>query len=388
MRKKLLELLACPRCRSGLRLDIFEEGDQVESGLLTCSCGEWFPVIKGVPRILIGDMRGDYSGFISGFRKHFPEGVLKKSHAGKGRTRLKKRTSNSFGLEWKKYSRYGWLGRGKGEKLDISDYRSAHLEHTWAHTVETFWRKTLLEPGEVRGKLVLDVGVGNGRYAQACTDAGAEVVGIDLSEAVDVAYANTKGKVNTVQCDIFNLPFKEGCFDVIYSIGVLHHTPDTKAAFESVQKLVKKNGIVSIHLYHKGNPIYEFNDRLIRLVTTRLSLGLLWYLCYVPAFLGRMASVSRFLYAGANSLVVIRSDHHFNFDWYSAPVAYHHTETEVAGWFRGLGFRKIRGDDPCRYAGSYFAKIYPGFTKNADGTVKRWAAGLVPRWALTVRGIR
>lgn len=97
---------------------------------------------------------------------------------------------------------------------------------------------------DVRGRPVLDGGAGAGRYAEVVAGWDAEVVAIDLAGAIDVAAENLRGLPSThfVQADLFALPFRSETFDMAYSIGVLHHTPDTAAAFREVAALVKKGG--------------------------------------------------------------------------------------------------------------------------------------------------
>jgi 2-polyprenyl-3-methyl-5-hydroxy-6-metoxy-1,4-benzoquinol methylase/uncharacterized protein YbaR (Trm112 family) len=384
MKRDVMKIIACPKCGSKLDLTVFLEEDQVIDGLLTCECGAWYPIIRGVPRLLVGPLRGDYGWFMEHYRSRIGRGIGEEA-AGQD-TCVKKRTSESFGLEWKRYKSFGWNQKINAGRMDIHRISSTDDEGLWQHTKETFWRKTLLSPQEVPGKFVLDVGVGNGRYAQVCREAGAHVFGIDMSEAVDIAYQNTKGEINIIQCDIFDLPFREGTFDVIYSTGVLHHTPSTKRAFLKIVKCIKERGVVSIHVYHKGNFLYEITDKSLRMITTKLPLRLLWSLCYLPTAVGRLAFASGYTYAALNALVAVRSRHHFNFDWYSAPVASHHTEDEVVQWYEEAGFEDIRGDSPTQEASSYYAKLYPHFTKKDDGRVKQWAARLVPPWAVTVRG--
>src|SRR5204863_1081280 len=87
--------------------------------------------------------------------------------------------------------------------------------------------------GEFRGRRLLDAGVGAGRFGERAAAKGAEVFGIDLTPAVDAAYRNIGAwpNVHLFQADIFALPFRDATFDLAYSIGVLHHTPDTRAAF-------------------------------------------------------------------------------------------------------------------------------------------------------------
>jgi SAM-dependent methyltransferase len=66
-----------------------------------------------------------------------------------------------------------------------------------------------------------------GRYAEIVNKYGSEVVGIDMSYAIDTAFENMglRGKVHFIQADIFNLPFKPGTFDYIFSIGVILINP-------------------------------------------------------------------------------------------------------------------------------------------------------------------
>ena len=99
---------------------------------------------------------------------------------------------------------------------------------------------------------MLEIGCGAGPYPDICANYynAKEVIGIDLSRAVDAAYENVgKNKnVTVIQADLFKLPFKVK-FDTVYSLGVLHHTPDTKKAFFSIANFVKEGGILSIWLY-------------------------------------------------------------------------------------------------------------------------------------------
>jgi len=75
---------------------------------------------------------------------------------------------------------------------------------------------------------------------------------MDLSLAVEACYQNLfhRGNVMVVQADIFNSPFELESFDVIVSIGVLHHTPDPRLAFRSLVGLLKPGGLIGIWVYH------------------------------------------------------------------------------------------------------------------------------------------
>src|SRR5437762_7715702 len=84
---------------------------------------------------------------------------------------------------------------------------------------------------EARGKRVLEIGVGLGADHQRFAEAGAELTGIDLTER---AIAHTRRRLEAIGRssrlaigDVERLDFPDGCFDIVYSWGVLHHTPDT-----------------------------------------------------------------------------------------------------------------------------------------------------------------
>jgi SAM-dependent methyltransferase len=81
-----------------------------------------------------------------------------------------------------------------------------------------------------------------------------EVIGVDLSEAVDVAFANTRDleHAHVVQGDIFHMPVVRD-FDLAFSIGVLHHTPDPASAFAVLADLVKPGGTVACWVYGREN---------------------------------------------------------------------------------------------------------------------------------------
>lgn len=112
--------------------------------------------------------------------------------------------------------------------------------------------KLQLKPEDFRGKLVLDVGVGVGRHAEYFCRAGAFVVAVDLSESVTEAAINLQRHPNAVvlQADLFALPFELHSFDLVYSVGVLHHTPSWRGALDAIAKFVRSpGGAISVWIY-------------------------------------------------------------------------------------------------------------------------------------------
>lgn len=108
---------------------------------------------------------------------------------------------------------------------------------------------------ECRGLRVLEIGVGLGADHERLAAAGADLYGIDLTErAVEhtrqrLALRNLSSKLNVGDAE--DLRFPDAFFDVVYSWGVLHHTPNTQKAISEVHRVLKPGGIARIMLYHK-----------------------------------------------------------------------------------------------------------------------------------------
>jgi SAM-dependent methyltransferase len=106
-----------------------------------------------------------------------------------------------------------------------------------------------------RGKRVLEVGVGLGTDFVQFVRAGATATGIDLTEAAVAAVRNRLAleglEADLRVADAEELPFPEGDFDLVYSWGVLHHTPDTERALAEVRRVLKPGGEARIMLYSR-----------------------------------------------------------------------------------------------------------------------------------------
>jgi len=118
----------------------------------------------------------------------------------------------------------------------------------------------------------LDLGCGFGRHIYNAAKFGAEMIGVDISEAIESTRANTNDlpNVHLVQADVYHLPIRHGVLDFAYSIGVLHHTPDPEAAFRCLVPLVKSGGSVFVWVYSKSRTFWNFGLQCVRAVTTRL----------------------------------------------------------------------------------------------------------------------
>ena len=119
-----------------------------------------------------------------------------------------------------------------------------------------------------RGKKVLEIGCGLGTDGAQFALAGADYTGIDLTDAaIDLARRrfdlfNLPGAFRTADAE--NLDFPDESFDVVYSHGVLHHTPDTVRAVQEVHRVLRPGGRAVVMLYHRDSYNYRINISLLR----------------------------------------------------------------------------------------------------------------------------
>jgi len=291
---QVLAILRCLSCQGTLRRE--------EAGLICEGCGRQYPVVKNVLRFVDAQ---HYAG--------------------------------SFGFQWLTF---------RDAQLDSGEDRRSESD---------FRRRTGFTPEELAGKLVLDVGCGMGRFAEVATRWGAHVVGIDLSLAEEAAVENLRDREAVFfQADVFHLPFAPASFDYIYSIGVLHHTPNCERAFKVLPGLLKPGGRIAIWLYSGYHKWYRMSD-VYRKVTRRMSPKILYRLSYVAV---PMYGLHRFLRAiplvgkpisGVMKYLLPMS---FNpdaqwrvldtLDWYSPWYQSKHTYEEVFRWFEDCGLQDLR----------------------------------------------
>ncbi len=333
----------------------------VDDGLLECGgCDRSYPIVRGVPRLL-PDAFEEHPEYLSRYENKLPTKLIDRSGDNRKPDHLYGRTKASFSYEWLQFDVTDkpenvvvfFLRTGIDEKIFEAAKR---LENYPSHfpTVKEIGYEP--DGSSLRGKLVLDAGCGMGRYMDVVKDYGAEVVGIDVSRAVDRAYESLKESplVHVVQGNIMAAPFRGETFDFVYSIGVLMLTPDPRRAFEGSVRYIKRGGYYAVWVYSDYmHPLKRFVSDSLRKVTTRLPHKLLHRLCYVAVPLGYLQRVlykrkiTRFL---AAPLFIIPLSSHKKwtvrvadtFDWYSPEYHRYFTESEVVGWFRDNGFSEIR----------------------------------------------
>ena len=283
----LLGLFACTACRRRLLL----EGDQ-----LRCDCGQRFPIVRGVPRFV-------------------PDDAYVKS----------------FSFEWNTHKQTQ-LDSSRGDDMSM----------------DTFQQKTGLTADDLRGKLVLDAGIGTGRFSEVMTRLGARVVGVDLSLAVEAAHENLGGRddVLIAQADIGNLPFAPGTFDYVISIGVLHHTPDTCRYFKALVPLLKPGGTICIWVYPDEGDFKARNAWIP--FTNKIPARMFYEWCrwLVPMVRKRegtrFASLVARVFGYSRQPYGIENDILDTFDGFSPRYHGTHSPEEVARWFREAGLVDVR----------------------------------------------
>lgn len=343
MKDRVLTWLQCPDCHGKeLRMVSFAFDPcsgvtgcpETLDGMLTCSCGEWCPIIGGVPRLLPSPLRdvlpNDYPAFYRQYADRlFPTRLTNVPADHTDETKSQIRIMESFGYEWNEFE----------------DYDNNNFDRWLAP----------LKPEFFRGKVGLDAGCGGGRHSLTAHRYGAEVVAMDLSPAVDAAYkkARITGGVHVVQGDIFNPPLAQGSFDFIYSLGVLHHTPDPPEAFRRLVPLLRRGAVIAAMVYGNGRPLALGALKLIRAGTTRLPLPVTKFLsllatmadtagpiaCY--RFLRSLGMSQRLLDNFTPEHVRLYAGESFNTaytDWLdrlSYPYVHYYSGKDLLNWFSG-----------------------------------------------------
>jgi len=144
-----------------------------------------------------------------------------------------------------------------------------------SHRYQTEWHiPNLVAFSRWAGRDVLEVGCGLGTDAIQFGRNGARYIGVDLTprsiELTALRFRQEKLDGRFLTADAENLPFPDGSFDLVYSHGVLHHTPDTERAIQEVHRVLKPGGQAMIMLYHKRSYNYYGNIMFLRRLGARL----------------------------------------------------------------------------------------------------------------------
>jgi 2-polyprenyl-3-methyl-5-hydroxy-6-metoxy-1,4-benzoquinol methylase/uncharacterized protein YbaR (Trm112 family) len=305
MKPRVIDWLACPVCGGDLDLQDSSPTLDVQEGALACPNGHVFPIAAGVPRLS-------------------PDDLLEEGRAAADSIR------ESFSHEW--------------QHFDFEEDR------TWGSTVEQrreeFLRHVNLPAEALEGKQVLDAGCGNGSLSRAIASLGCEVLAADIGRQVVDAHRHFSqqedGRTNYIQANLMHPPFRRDAFDVVFCAGVLHHTPSTKATFDTLVPALAPGGTIFVWLYHAvPGRLMAFKSRL-RQVISRLPAPikerLVKYVFLPQAMLRQYIRValgkpSRKLKWRERLVILL--------DSYTPRYRWEHTPEELSAWYRELGFVDI-----------------------------------------------
>ena len=204
MDRNFINLLRCPKTGQSLFLaGEATEQNNIQSGWLKTGDGKYqYPIVNGIPRFVVDSNYAD-----------------------------------NFGMQWNKFS-----------KTQLDSYSGLLISS------DRFWMATGWSENELEGQYVLDVGCGAGRFAEIALKAGAKVVALDYSLAVDACYKNLKNykNLNVIQANVYELPFAQCSFKYVYSLGVLQHTPEVRKTFVALSNMVAPKGSLCVDFYEKS----------------------------------------------------------------------------------------------------------------------------------------
>lgn len=221
--------------------------------------------------------------------------------------------------------------------------------------------KTGVAPEDLAGMKVLDAGCGGGRYSRLAAQAGATVVGADQSTAVEKAADVCRGLAGAafVQADLKRLPFEEGTFDFVFSIGVMHHDQDTRSVFDAVARMVRPGGRLVVWLYRRNQWWQEAINNRLRRRTVQMEPEQLERWCRKFVWLGGIPLFNCTL----NKLVNFSNhpDRELRacdtYDWYAPRFQHHHRLSELRHWFTEAGFEDPQVLSPER-TGWFYRSVY------------------------------
>lgn len=330
MKLALLPLLADPIKGGPLQLEQADhEGDQLRSGLLRSADDTAYQIQAGIPRLVVTDDSGQIQ------------------------------TSNAFGFKWQRRDTY--------DSPAVKSSSAAWMAGKYGFSSPADWAGYYSSR-----RRILDVGCGSGFSSSLWLDTphwGGEAmwVGVDISLAIDVAQERLAHVANThfVQANALHLPFPGATFDTIFSEGVLHHTPSTRAALLSAARVLAPGGEFHFYVYRRKGPVREFTDDYVRQAIAHLSDDEAWDAMRSLTRLGQALAelkaqvtleeavpllgipagthdVQRLIYWNFAKLFwnpawAFEENVHVNFDWYRPHYAHRQTAEDLQQWCAEAG---------------------------------------------------
>ncbi len=156
-----------------------------------------------------------------------------------------------------------------GEFVEADEFRSFFKKYDeFKYSIEPHIVDEIAQL-KLKGKRLLEIGLGQGAEAQKLIEGGCIYNGVDLTEE--------SVKRVKLRCELYNLPyesvtqqnaenltFEDNSFDVVFSHGVIHHSPNIKKIIAEIRRVLKPGGQIVIMLYHRNSINYQISIKLIR----------------------------------------------------------------------------------------------------------------------------
>jgi 2-polyprenyl-3-methyl-5-hydroxy-6-metoxy-1,4-benzoquinol methylase len=353
MKESILDILCCPDLKTALKLHVFKSEQlsdfngkpytDIDEGLLINENNVAYPILDGVPRLIEGALSLN-NEFRKKWQRELQKLTIKIEEPSEEFKKLILPTLKRFETEWQEH--------------DLE-------QRTWGlqqqERINCFLTYMNFKKEDVKGKLILDAGAGTGQLTCSYATLGCEVVGVDLSPAIVRGWKNRKkwagnysSNVTLIQADIIHLPFIPNTFDGISSLGVLHHTPNTAAAFNAITSFVKPRGTMGVWVYRKSETEYHYplipfvtakwlslNYQKLRTVTPKLPPKLLHGLLTIYASYFQLAYKLNGILRGKKHNQTIKERVTSLFDTFAPPYVWKHEPAEVINWFKAAGFYDV-----------------------------------------------
>lgn len=379
MHKKILGRLCCPACKGDLIAASFLESQDcaaneesnhsvscdrdtvdnniIEYGVLLCdTCKKWFPIYSYVPVMLLYKtaLHAKFADRYGGQLKKYSGYSMPDSQPRPGELS----TQSTFSAEW-----------------DLIKWQEDELSFTYTADElimlnRQVWLKWL-NTHDDQVNTVLNVGCGLGQEAIALKETvkGCEVYAIDINFAILKSGGPLKcdPQIHLVLSSLFDIPFKDASFDLVYSQGVIHHTYSTHDALKTISAFVKPGGFLFIwvygladHLVLKGYP--GFLSKLLYATE-----------CLFRPVVSRLPGLLRDIFFNITSVIlhpafktIVRHDKTWTFrntnhslrDTFSPKYAHRQDYNQVIEWYEDLGFSVIDIQSPAAYRKLFGTRLW------------------------------
>jgi len=301
------------------------EKEMIGEGVLFAARDWFYPVIDGVPRLLIESFLDhedflktnlpDYESRKENLLNNYP-GIIEQA------VKKNKRTKKSFELEW------GLFNYDEDKTWELKGNQ----------LLERFLKETDETKESLHGKLIFDAGCGNGQLNQYIARCDALVIGMDLSKSVERAELNNKEEnAFFLQGDVQFPPLQFEKFDIVHSSGVLICTNNSELTFSKIEPCVKRTGKMSVWLYHPRKNLIHNTFNFLRNYTSRLPIKVQYYLYLFTLFpVSYVVKKIKGNKQNAREMMIAIMD------WFSPEFRWEHTPEEAETWFTKRNFSDVK----------------------------------------------